>query len=161
MRHQQVADRHSYTKVDVAAVWPVAPQIAPLPVPDVAEHVAEPRLAAPSTPDVPAAVGMMIVASFASLIGAFAIATVGSAHSIFMITISALFAVAFFTVPRLMLAVEPRTAERPDLDRFLEDGIETLTGHSGGKAALVQMLIVPVLLTMGALAMGVARAIYF
>lgn len=160
MRHEQVAERHSYTKVDVAAVWPLAPQIAPLPIPDIMDHDAAPRFAAASAPDVPAAVGVMIVASFASLIAAFAIATVGSVHSIFMVTISALFAVAFFTVPRLMLAVEPSTADRPGLDRFLENGMQTLTGHSSGKAALVQMLIVPVLLTIGALAMGVARAVY-
>jgi 3-oxoacyl-(acyl-carrier-protein) synthase len=38
--------------------------------------------------------------------------------------------------------------------------METLTGHSTGGAALVQMLIVPVSLTFGILAMAVAAAIY-
>jgi hypothetical protein len=39
-------------------------------------------------------------------------------------------------------------------------GLDTFTGHSSGKDALVQMLIVPILLTLGLLAMGIAGAIY-
>jgi hypothetical protein len=38
--------------------------------------------------------------------------------------------------------------------------MDTFTGHSSGAAALVQMLVVPVLLTFGALAMAVIAAIY-
>ena len=40
----------------------------------------------------------------------------------------------------------------------MRDGMNTLTGHSTGGAALVQMMIVPVLLTFGVLLMGVAAA---
>jgi hypothetical protein len=154
MRHEQILDRDSYTKVDVAAVWPVGGQIAPLPVPELAPevHVAP----TPSCADVPASVGGLIVASYAGLIAAFAVATVGSAHSWYMITISALFVVAFFTVPRIFLGIEPKQGARPDFDRFMAEGMQTLTGHSSGGAALVQMLIVPVSLTLGILAMAVA-----
>ena len=42
----------------------------------------------------------------------------------------------------------------------MHKGLDTLTGHSTGKDALVQMLIVPVLLTLGLLAMGIAGAVY-
>jgi hypothetical protein len=160
MRHEQVLARDSYDRVDVAAVWPVGVQVAPLPVPDLehglrAEHF-EPT---PSAPDVAAGVGGLIAASYAGLIAAFAVATVGSRESLFMVTISALFVVAFFTVPRLMLGQEPKTGRRPSFERFLADGMETLTGHSTGTAALVQMLIVPVFLTFAILAIGVAAAI--
>jgi hypothetical protein len=41
----------------------------------------------------------------------------------------------------------------------MRDGMDTFTGHSSGGAALIQMLIVPVLLTLGAAGMGIAAAI--
>ena len=40
----------------------------------------------------------------------------------------------------------------------MRDGMNTLTGHSTGGAALVQMMIVHDLLTFGVLLMGVAAA---
>jgi hypothetical protein len=70
-----------------------------------------------------------------------------------------LFLVAYFTVPWLFLKQEPKTGRRPSLDRFMRDGMETFTGHSTGAAALVQMIIVPVLLTLGVAMMGIAAAI--
>ena len=161
MRHEQIAARGSYNKVDIAALWPVAPQVAPVPVPDVEEPVRIPMAPTPAAADVPAGVGVLIVGAYASLVAAFAFATAGSGHSIFMITISALFVVAFFTVPRIFLKVEPKGGHRPSLDRFLAEGMETLTGHSSGGAALVQILIVPVFLTLGALAMGIAASFIF
>ena len=162
MRHEQIADKGSYKKVDVAAVWPVAPQMAPVPVPDVSETMQREAMApTPAAADMPAGVGVLIVAAYASLIGAFAFATVASAHSVFMISISALFVVAFFTVPRIFFNVEPKAARRPSLDRFLAEGMETLTGHNSGRAALVQILIVPVFLTLAALAMGIAASFIF
>lgn len=162
MRHEQIADRGSYNKVDVAAVWPVAPQMVPVPVPDMeAPQERQAFAPTPAAPDVPAGVGALIVGSYLSLIAAFAFATAGSAHSIFMITISALFVVTFFTVPRIFLKVEPKSGRRSTLEQFLAEGMDTLTGHSSGGAALVQMLIVPVFLTLAALAMGIAASFIF
>jgi len=160
MRHEQIADRASYTKVDMAAVWPVSAQIAPAPVLDLEEEGKAPGFVpTPAAPDVPAVVGKLIIASYAGLLIAFTLATVASAQSIFAVIIAAMFMVAFFTVPALFLREEPKNGARPSFDRFMRDGMGTLTGHSSGGAALVQMLIVPVFLTMGALAMGVAAAI--
>lgn len=162
MRHEQIAARDSYNNVDVAAVWPVVPQMAPLPLPDAeAPQEQKPFVSTPSAPDVPAGVGVLIVAAYASLVAAFAFATAGTGHSIFMITISALFVVTFFTVPRIILGVEPKNGGRPSLERFLAEGMDTFTGHSSGRAALVQILIVPVFLTLGALAMGIAASFIF
>ncbi len=159
MRHDQIGKKSSYTRVDVAAVWPASAQVAPLPLPEADEKPAEDFAPTPAAPDVPAAVGGLIVASYFTLIGAFALATVGSARSIFAIAIVLFFAAAYFTVPRLFFAVEPKAGRRPSLQAFLYQGMDTLTGHSGGRDALIQMLIVPVLLTFGALAMGVAAAV--
>jgi len=159
MRHEQIKVKDSYGKVDVAAVWPSTGQVAPLPIPDIEPSAAQEVFrAAPAAPDVPAGVGILIAGSYAALVAAFAFATVASSHSIFMIVISALFVVTFFTVPRIFLGTEPKSGRRPTLERFLSQGMETLTGHSSGRDALVQMLIVPVSLTLGVIVMGIAAA---
>ena len=101
----------------------------------------------------------MIAASYVILIATFAIATTGSAYSHFMIAIDAVFLAAFFAVPWIFLKLEPGSGPGVSLDKFLRDGMQTFTGHSTGAAALVQMLIVPVSLILGAAAMGVAIAI--
>ena len=160
MRHERALAKDSYDKVGAPHLWAAGPQLAPLAPTEIQGHEAAVQMPTPAAPDVPAAVGAMIAASYAALIAAFAIATVGSAQSIYAVTISALFLVAYFTVPRIFLAVEPKARERSSFDRFMIEGIETLTGHNSGSAALVQMLIVPVSLTFAALAMGVAAAIF-
>ena len=129
MRYEQIHAGTSYEKVDVAAVWPATAQLAPLPLHDI---------------DRP--------------LRADAFRAVGSRESIFMIVVSALLVVAYFTVPRIFLHIEPAAGRRPTLARFLSDGIATMTGHTSGRDALVQMLIVPVLLTVGVIAMGIAAA---
>ena len=151
--------RHGYDSMDVAAVWPTSASVAPFPVLEM-ERITERQLfrATPAAPDVPAAVGALIAASYAGLIVALAVATVGSAESIFVIVIAALFVTAFFTVPRIFFAVERDSSVRASLDDFLHNGINTFTGHNSGKAALIQMLIIPIMLTFAVLAMGIAIA---
>ncbi|HEX8654142.1 MAG TPA: hypothetical protein VF693_02820 [Allosphingosinicella sp.] len=61
----------------------------------------------------------------------------------------------FFAVPKIFLAVEAAPGRRPTLGAFMRDGTATLTGRSGGANALIQMLVVPVLLTLGLGAMGI------
>jgi hypothetical protein len=159
MRHDQIGKKHSYMKVDVAAVWPASARVAPPPLPELEESRTSDFAPTPAAPDVPAAVGGLIVASYFALIGAFTVATIGSAQSIFAIAIVLVFAISFFTVPRIFFAIEPPAGRRPSFQAFLHQGMETLTGHCRGRDALIQMLIVPVLLMFGALAMGVSAAI--
>jgi hypothetical protein len=139
--------------VDETAVARLAPTVASLPLGD-----REPTRAAPAAPDVPGSVGGMIVASYVALIVALYVATAGSLSSILAIAIAAFFVAIFFTVPRIFFAVEPMTERRPGFSKFLKRGIETFTGHSSGPAALVQMLVVPVFLTLAVLAMGLIVA---
>jgi hypothetical protein len=113
----------------------------------------------PAAPDVPACVGGFLFAAYSALVAAFAVAAAGSAQSIYAIAICALFVLMFFAVPRIFLLVEPRAGHRPTLERFMREGMQTLTGHSNGRDALVQMLIVPVFLTLGALGMGIAAVV--
>ena len=112
-----------------------------------------------AAPDVPGAVGGMIVASYVALIGALYVVTAGSAQSIFAIAIAAIFVAVFFAVPRIFLAMEAGDERRPALAEFMDSGMQTLTGHASGAAALVQMLVVPVLLTLAVLAIGVITAL--
>ena len=157
MRHQQIADKASYAKVEFPAAWPAAAQVAPAPLPD--EDAAEAFAATPSCPDVPAAAGGLIAAAYVGLVATFAIAMAGSAQSVFAIVICAVFLAAFLAVPSIFLGVERLTGRRPSLDRFMREGMATMTGRSSGRDALVQMLIVPVLQTFGVIAMGIAAAI--
>ena len=161
MLHEQISFADAENAVNVAAVWPASAQIAPVPIPDIIEsrHLGV-HSPTPSAPDVPGGVGVLIIAAYTALLAALALTAVASLESAFMVTIAALFLVAFFTIPRIFLKVEPKAGRRPSLDRFLADGMETLTGHSSGPAALLQMLIVPVFLTIGVLCMAVAAAIY-
>ena len=161
MLHERIRHRDDHWPANVAAVWPASAQIAPLPIPDIEERRPfEVHQPTPAAPDVPSGVGVLIVAAYCALIASLALASVASRESAFAIVIAALFLVAFFTVPRLFFGTEPANGRRPSLDRFLADGMETLTGHSSGPAALVQMLIVPVFLTIGVLGMAIAAAIY-
>jgi hypothetical protein len=57
----------------------------------------------------------------------------------------------FFAVPAVFFGVADEKAERPSFARFMEQGMQTMTGHSSGGAVLVQMLVVPVCLIFGML----------
>jgi hypothetical protein len=159
MRHEQIADKASYTRVEMAAAWPAGAHLAPTPLPEKVDEAAETFVATSSCPDVPAAAGGLIVAAYVGLIGTFAVAMTGSARSLFSLVICGVFLAAFFTVPHIFLGLEQSAGSRPSLDRFLREGMATMTGRSSGRDALIQMLIVPVMLTLGVIAMGIAAAI--
>ena len=144
---------------DEQSVWPVFTRDQPSPRAGPTEAAAlRPFRAEAATPDVPAAIGGMLFAAYVALIGALAIATSGPGESRLVLTIAGLFVVAFFAVPHFILAQEPQEGRRPALSRFLATGMSTFTGHCSGRAALVQMFIVPVALTLGILAIGLVIA---
>jgi hypothetical protein len=147
-------------------VWPVLSREKNLPrvgETTVAEATASPASppfrSAAALPDVPAAVGTLLFTCYLALIGALAIATAGPGKSRFSMVIAALFVVAFFTVPRLFMAQEPVDGRRATMGQFLGGGMETFTGHCSGRAALVQMFVVPVLLTLGVLSIAIIIAV--
>ena len=141
-------------------VWPVLNRDAP----PAAERSIAPQTeqapfrAAPAIPDVPAAVGTLLFGTYLALIGALALATAAPGVSSFVLVIAALFVVAFFTIPHFILAQEPREGRQSSMDQFLARGMDTFTGHCDGKAALVQMFVVPVLLTLGVLLIAMVIA---
>jgi hypothetical protein len=139
----------------VAAVWPTA-AVENMAAPAAAQAAEEaPFAATPAMADVPSAVGGLIVGSYVALILVFFGLFANSPVALFSITICAFFVAMFFAVPRIFLSIEAAPQRRPSFDRFMRTGLQTLTGRTGGGDALLQMLIVPVLLTLGLAAMGI------
>lgn len=160
MRHENIARARI-----AAAAWPTTMDGLVLAEPaDAVRHEAEaetaPALPTAAAPDVASGVGGLIVACYATLILVFFAFFARSLTALFAITICAGFVAIFFAVPRIFFALEPNSTRRPSLPAFMERGMETMTGHSEGGDALVQMLIVPVLLTLGLLAMGIIGKVY-
>lgn len=147
---------------DSVSVWPVFNRL-PEPTSVVSLEISPallPTLGAPAMPDVPSSLGILMFSIYIGLIGALALATSGPGMSRFMLVIASLFVVAFFTVPRFMFAQEPKIGTTPTMEHFLASGLNTYTGHCSGGAAMVQMFVVPVALTLGVLAMGLEIALF-
>ena len=165
MRYQRFDARTDTPKAPVAAVWPSFEEVL-LHRPGAEGKPAEADEAAPvaspaaAAPDVPAAVGGLIVGAYAALIAVFFTLFASSPLAFFAISVCAGFVAIFFAVPRLFFAVEADPARRPTLSHFMHHGIQTLTGRTSGKDALIQMLIVPALLTFGLMTMGIVAKIY-
>ena len=158
MRHVPITD------AQVAAAWPATLEGLVLAEAPIAEAAAAPALLhtmpTPAVPDVAPGVGGLILTAYLGLLAVFFTLFAGSPAALFAVCVSASFVAIFFTVPRIFLAVEADKSRRPTLDGFMARGIDTFTGHSSGRDALVQILIVPVLLTLGLLVMGIVGAIY-
>jgi len=159
MRHETLDPSVEYDALDFAAVWPATTQVAPVPI---AEPLAAERpnpSPAPAVPDIPPAVGGIIIGAYVALLAALAVATTVPGQSLFAIGIAAFFLCMFFAVPAVFLGMDQGDRRPPTLRRFMANGMQTMTGHSSGGAALVQMLVVPVCLTLGIVAIGIAAAV--
>lgn len=152
MRHDWLQHRDRFDIVDVAAVWPRGDGAVQAPLGEI--EAGAPASPAPSVPDMPVAVGKLIVAIYAAIIAAFALTMAKGGQASFMIAISAFYVAMFLAVPRIFLGVEGDRSRRPSWREFLARGMQTQTGPMSGRAALVQILIVPVLLLTAISAMG-------
>ena len=156
MRYQPL--NRNAPDANVAAVWPSLAALAA----DEASRAdgAHDFTVTTAAPDVPAAVGGIIAASYAGLMAVFFAFFARSPLALFSIVVCAGFVAIYFAIPRIFLAIEADPARRPTLGRFLRTGIDTATGRTGGKDALIQMIIVPVLVTLGLAAIGIIASIY-
>ena len=168
MRHEKLTASEGIDAKAIASVWPSTAQLAPLPLPELvadekssSPHETGSVRSAEAVPDVPASVGVLIVAVYAALLMALATATAVPGKSGFAIAISAFFLFMFFAVPAAMLRVRVGSGRRATWDAFMEMGIDTYTGRCSGGAALIQMLVVPVALTLGVIGMAIAIALIF
>lgn len=139
MRQQELRNPRAYELVEAPVV----------------EHKEEHRaLPEPAVPDMPKAAGVLMILAYGSIMAAFAI-TIHGARADFAIFIGAFYLAMFCAIPAAFLGIERDSSRRPGLLEFLDRGIRTESGRISGSDALVQMLIVPVLLTFAILAMGI------
>ena len=164
MRYQQFEKKIETRERPVAAVWPSLEEalLNRQPLELAKEQPLEEQVVSPTAaaPDVPPTVGGLVVGSYVALLAVLFAFFAGSPLAFFSLTVCAAFITIFFAVPRIFFAVEADPSRRPSFSRFWHDGIQTLTGRTGGKDALIQMLIVPVFLAFGLLAMGIIGKIY-
>lgn len=112
-----------------------------------------PHLPERLVPDLPSAVGFMLVGAFAWIIGAYLITFWSDLQALEMVVVDALYTSVYLGVPWLILKMEPRTGPNPTLSAFLDRGLQTFTGHLTGPQALVQILTIPVALAVATTAM--------
>jgi hypothetical protein len=153
MRHEQAGAFRRFDAIDAAVIWPSAADLAPAPI-------CELERSAPAAPDLPVAIGRMLAGSYAALIAVCLLTLGGSREAMFAIVVSGLYVLIYCAVPLIFLRVEADPCPRPTLRAFLRGGIDTATGHLSGRAALVQMLVVPVMLTFCLLAIGTMAGLY-
>jgi ABC-type amino acid transport system permease subunit len=159
MRHDWLQHRDKFDIVDVAAVWPRADAGVQAPLAEIEAGAPPTFTSAPAVPDMPVEIGRAIVGIYVAIVVAFALTMAKGGQASFMIAISAFYVAIFLAVPRLFLAVEGDRSRRPSWREFLSRGMNTHTGHMSGRAALLQILIVPVLLLTAISAMGLTALI--
>jgi hypothetical protein len=123
------------------------------PVPIAARAVATPQ---PATPQLPSAVGWLMLLVYAALMGAFLLFFGGSGSTAFVIAIGLFFLVVYAAVPFVFLRMQARNPDQATWTRFLERGLETWTGHLSGRQALFQILAIPVALAIAVVGIGLA-----
>lgn len=107
-----------------------------------------------AAPDLPAAVGWMILGAYALVMAAFVLLFARDTEAGFMIAISGVYFTVYLGVPAAFFRAEARSGDI-DLKRFLRDGLEIWTGHVDGLEAIAQILLVPVALTIAITAIGI------
>ena len=97
------------------------------------------------------------VASWAVFIGIFWLTFWPSANALFMVAVSTVYACVFFGVPFVMSRCVPNAMMRDHgLIHFLRSEVDTLYGPVNGLEALAQVIMVPVALSVGGIAIAFA-----
>src|SRR5690348_10492383 len=106
MRQQELRNPQAYDVVE-------APRV------EVADTRPQPEAAAP---DMPKAAGVLMIASYAALMGAFVV-TIHGARADFAIFIGVFYLAMFFAIPAMFLGLQRDSTRRPDLFEFLDRGV--------------------------------------
>ena len=107
-----------------------------------------------AAPDVPAAVGWMILGVYALIMAVFLTLFARDTEAGLMVAVSGVYFTVYLGVPAAFFRAEARSGDI-DLKRFLRDGLNTWTGHVSGIEAIVQILLIPVALTIALTAIGI------
>lgn len=134
-----------------AEIMPVA---RPRDLPVRALAARAPVMGEAAVPDVPRAVGLMILGVYALIMAAFLVLFARDTEAGLMVAISGAYLTIYLGVPAVFFRTEGRSGDI-DLDRFLKDGLNTWTGHVGGHEAIVQILLIPTALAIAITAIGI------
>ena len=105
--------------------------------------------------DIPPSVYMAFIACWTALVAVFWFTFAESPNAAFMVAISTAFAIMFFGVPIALYRLGyQKPVSGPSLYSFLNGRVQTLTGPLDGFDALVQVVLIPVCLTIGAAAIS-------
>jgi hypothetical protein len=114
------------------------------------------RLPESAAPYLPPAVGWMMVAAYAISMFGFLLFFTGSHQVLFMLVVGLFYLTIYVAVPMIFLRIQPRTGRQVNWSRFLDQGMETWTGHLSGKQAAVQILAIPAALALAVFGIGIA-----
>lgn len=123
-----------------------------------ASNTKKPVMGEAAVPDVPVSAGVMIAGSYGLIMAGFFLGFAHGRDAVMMVVISALYATIYLTVPAIMLHAEGR-GSRPNMQRFLRDGLNTWTGHASGRAALIQIMLIPLAIALAVFAIGIVAAV--
>jgi len=121
-----------------------------------AHHRIAARAAKAVHADLHPGVYVSFVGCWAALIAVFLATFAESPFTLFMLAVVIGYSIMFFGVPYVMSRVAPPKTDIGNvafLD-FLRGKVQTLTGPVSGSEALMQVLMVPVALTLGGIAIG-------
>ncbi len=94
-----------------------------------------------------------LILCWTALVGIFALTFWGSPYAMYMVAVSTLTGVAYFALPIVLSRVAPKTCDVCFVD-FLRGQVSTIYGPVSGFEALVQVIMVPASLTLGAVAIA-------
>ena len=146
--HQVIDRRDVLTSAEVVALIPELASTGP----------SKPIMSEAAAPDVPAAVGAMIVSVYALMMLGFFVGFARGADATMMVIISALYTAIYLAVPAVLLKVEGASGQI-GFQRFMRVGLQTWTGHLSGGEALVQMLLIPGAISIAILSIGIVVAL--
>lgn len=106
--------------------------------------------------DIHPGVYIAFVGCWAALIAVFVSTFAESPFTLFMLAVVIGYSIMFFGVPYVMSRVAPPQTRVGDVPffAFLRGQVETLTGPVSGMEALTQVIMVPLALTLGGMAIG-------
>jgi hypothetical protein len=95
------------------------------------------------------------LACWMGFLGVFVVTFFSSANALFMIVVDGVYAAMFFGIPWVFHRITPQSVVRPrDFFSFLNGSVDTIYGPIRASEALLQVILVPLLLGIGGIAIG-------
>lgn len=106
----------------------------------------------------PLAAPVLVVAAYTGIIAAFWLSFAADTSASLSIAVSTAYGIVFFGVPYFMLRTASKHGQggrRPPLSEFLHGDFDTIYGRLNGRAAFIQVILIPIVLALGSFAIGI------